>query len=209
MIDFFKYILFDESKNNGFKGMVVAIIKLFILLICMSPVFIYFYLYQPNLLDDFSFTYIVIFSLSCIWFFVVFLCSKPYATILLFIFIAPKLIKKDIKANEEKQEKEANEEKKEKEDKQKENEFYFNASLAITSIFQFILSIVLLITYDHNNLFNTIIEELLYIASIEPLYGIIKIFIVFSFIIWIILYFFFKPSKSKDTNQILDKSEEK
>ena len=138
MIDLFKYI-FNESKHNGFKGIISVIIKISAFSICISPVFIYFLLYQPTLFDtkfNDIISYALILGCSCILFLIIFACSTVYANVLL-------INKgKDLTGDDKK------------------IEYYFKNSCIITIIAQLIISIFLVVIKFSNNLPDEFIEQL-------------------------------------------------
>lgn len=159
--DLFKYI-FDESKKDGCKGVILVIIKIAAFFICLSPVFIYFLLYQPTVVKDFNIfiSSTLILGCGCLLFFIIFLSSKVFSSMLL---------TKKIKTN-------SNLTIEEKE------YYYFKKSFVITTIFQGILSILLMISYYYNNPSNLNTKQFneLFVVII-----VIIAFIAISFGFWI------------------------
>lgn len=159
--DLFKYI-FDESIKDGCKGIISVIIKITAFFICLSPVFIYFLLYQPSVVKDYNIfiSSTLILGCGCLLFFLIFLSSKVYSSMLL---------TEKIKANN-------------KLTIEEKEHYYFEKSFVITTIFQGILSILLIISFYYNNpsKFNTNqINDFIIVLIV------IIVFITISFGFWI------------------------
>lgn len=137
--DLFKYI-FDESKKDGLKGVISVIIKIAAFFICLSPVFVYFLIYQPIVAREYNVfvSSTLIIGCSCILFFIIFCCSKIFASMLL---------SKKYKLNKKLSYEEA-------------IHYYFQKSLVITTIFQGILTMFIVGNYCYKNSSNINIKQL-------------------------------------------------
>lgn len=137
-IDFFRIIL-DESKKLGLKGIISVIVKIAVYSICLSPVFLYFLLYQKPIIKTYNmfiFSTLVL-GFGCLLFLIVFISSKIYAS---------RLLARELKAN-------PNLTQKEKED------YYLRKSFIITTVFQGLLSILILVSYFSKNSSEIIIIQ--------------------------------------------------
>ena len=156
-----KYV-FDESKKGGLKNVISAIIKIAASFICLGPIMIYVSLYNPAIINNMNLiTTVIILGCSCILFFIVFICSEIFATILL-----TKKLKTPNTMNDEKIEK-----------------YYFSKSLFITTIFQGILSLTIVINYLYKH------PSFVYAQHLEDLSLIILIvigYIAISVGLWIL-----------------------
>ncbi|WP_032122115.1 hypothetical protein [Clostridium amazonitimonense] len=181
--DLFKYI-FDESKKDGCKGVISVIIKIAVFFICLSPVFVYFLLYQTIVVREYNIFISSTLILGCggLLFFLIFSSAKTFSFILLL---------KKIKSNLSMEEKE---------------HYYFKKSLIITTIFQGILSLLIIISYYYNNPSDLIVKQFN-----ELIFAIIAIiiFVIVSFILWIIFLLKYIKSLEKENDMLKIRSDMK
>lgn len=145
MNDLLKYI-FEEFRINGLKGIASMVVKIAAFFICLSPVFIYFLLYQPTTVESHNIfvSSTIIIGCEFILFLIVFSSSKVFSSILLLKKYNTKS-KLDIEAVEH---------------------YYYEKSFVITTIFQGVLSLILIVSYYYNNpseLFAKQLSELIFV----------------------------------------------
>lgn len=165
IVDLFKYI-FDQSQKDGCKGVISVIFKVAAFFICLSPVFIFFLIYQYDMLIHMNIfiSSTLIFGISSILFFIIFSSSKAFATLLL---------EKEILRKKENNNYEMSYSEKE--------HYYFYMSFLISSIFQLILSILIAGShYITDNDINVSMVRELYVPIV-----ILISFIVISLFVWI------------------------
>ncbi|MBU5591203.1 hypothetical protein KQI89_05450 [Clostridium sp. MSJ-4] len=176
--DLFKYI-FDESKKDGCKGVISVIIKIAVFFICLSPVFVYFLLYQTIVVREYNIFISSTLILGCgsLLFFLIFSSAKTFS----FILLLKKIKSKSNLSIEEKE------------------HYYFKKSFIITTIFQGILSLLIIISYYYNNPSNLVIKQFN-----ELIFVIIAIitFIIVSFILWIIFLLKYIKSLEKENDML-------
>ena len=176
MVSLFKYI-FQEEKDNGFKSMIAVIIRLAAFTMSLSPVFIYFLLYQYDLFKKFNITIscILIFGCSCIWFSVFFSFSQAYASCLL----TKKLISNPNMSMREKE------------------DYYFEKSFKVNTLFQMLLTILLILTYSY---YHSEYVPIKAIKELKLVIIVISVFVILSLIIWSILLILKILSKSSNNS---------
>ena len=166
-MELFKYI-FDESKKDDCKGVVSIVIKFAAFFICLSPVMLYFVLYQREFIEKLNIilSSTLIVGISCIYFFIIFALSQAYSTILL----KRKLVRNRKNTNNQVLTEEYKQ------------HYYYSNSFKITTFFQSIVLIVLICSYMFNNYSNSIYKQFM-----ELKYVVITIilYIVLSVTLWI------------------------
>lgn len=176
--DLFKYI-FDESKQGGCKSVIAVIIKVAAFFIGLSPVLIYVLIYQLDKINNIFISSTLILGCSSLLFFIVFMASKVFSSILL---------EREIKTNTKMKEEEI-------------EAYYFKKTFLIATIFQGILSIIILsnhYTINKNIDINQFKE--LFVAIV-----VLATFLIVSFIVWIIsLLRYIKALELKLENESLN-----
>ena len=161
-VDLIKYI-FEESKKNGLPGVISLIVKLASFCICLSPVITYFWIYKLEMINmaNIFFAYSLIIGLGCVLFFLVFISSKVFSSIL--------LEKKLIKSNEINS----------KMNYEEMRYYYFKCSFIITTVFHATLTVVILAShYTINEINIQHLKDLKYVIIL-----VVGFFIV-SFVTW-------------------------
>lgn len=157
-LNLFKYI-FENSKKDGFKGIVSAIYKISAFFISISPIPLYSFLFQKEFIKELNKEYslaivtTIMIGVSCICFTFVFLCSKVFGE---YITVSKLKKKTDMQDNEL-------------------LSYYLKKSLIITVIFQGVIDLLLLIIYFDNNkseLSKFKIEDLFWVILLIAIYAI-------------------------------------
>lgn len=174
MGDAFK-ILLDQLTKFGIKGMVNIIKAIATLFICLSPVFIYIILNHSTIIINFD---IIICSLiigcSFLLYFIVFFASEIFAALLL---------SRKIQRNHESFDKE---------------QYFYNISSNITTIFLGVLSIIIIIIYFCEH--PSIIIKMHFGDLILLLY--VLTYLIVCLVFWLYLYLKYKKIISNEKLQI-------